>query len=111
MFDRYYDDLLVDPRRYRYGGPLWLARLTRRLVPRPQLVVLLDASPELLWVRKHEVALEETARQRDAYLRLVRGLRNGCVVDASEPLDRVVANVESILLDHMQERISRRLGL
>jgi hypothetical protein len=25
--DRYYHDLLVDPRRYRYGGPAWAAKL------------------------------------------------------------------------------------
>ncbi len=25
VFDRYYDDLLVDSKRYRYGGPRWLA--------------------------------------------------------------------------------------
>ena len=111
MFDRYYDDLLVDPRRYRYGGPMWLARVVGRLVPRPHLVVLLDAPPELLWARKREVAPEETARQRNAYLKLVKGLPNGHIVDASEPLDRVVANVEGILLNHMQRRISRRLGL
>lgn len=111
MFDRYYDDLLVDPRRYRYGGPLWLARFGGRIVPRPHLVVLLDAPPDLLWARKREVAFEETARQRTAYLRLVKGLPNGHVVDASEPLDRVVSNVERIVLDHMEGRVSKRLGL
>lgn len=111
MFDRYYDDLLVDPRRYRYGGPLWPARLVRRLVPRPHLVVLLDAPAELLWARKREVAFEETARQREAYLKLVGDLPNGHVVDASEPLDRVVTNVERVILEHMQGRAGRRLGL
>lgn len=107
MSDRCYDDLVVDPRPYRYGGPLRLARL----VPRPRLVVLLDAPPELLWASKREVAFEETARQRDAYLKLVKGLPNGHVVGASELLDRVVANVEGIPLDHTKARISRSLGL
>lgn len=111
MFDRYYDDLLVDPRRYRYGGPLWLARLVGRLVPRPHLVVLLDAPAELLWARKREVAFEETIRQREAYLKLVGSLSNGHVVDASEPLDRVVTNVERIILDYMQGRVGHRLDL
>src|SRR5437660_1236549 len=27
LFDRYFHDLFVEPLRYRYGGPSWLARL------------------------------------------------------------------------------------
>ncbi|PYV70462.1 MAG: hypothetical protein DMG97_19215, partial [Acidobacteria bacterium] len=27
VFDRYFDDVLIDAKRYRYGGPLWLARM------------------------------------------------------------------------------------
>lgn len=111
LFDRYFDDLAVDPRRYRYSGPQWLARLASRLVPRPDLVICLDAPPEVLQGRKQEVPPEETARQRQAYLDLARTLPNARVVDASRPLDEVVAEVEKIVLDHMAERTARRLGL
>ena len=33
VFDRYYHDLLVNPLRYRYGGPMWLARWIGKLIP------------------------------------------------------------------------------
>ena len=43
IFDRYIYDLLVDSKRVRYGGPAWMLRLLARIVPRPELVILLDA--------------------------------------------------------------------
>ena len=111
LFDRYYQDLLVDPRRHRYGGPLWLARVAQRLYPKPDLVILLDAAPEVLHGRKREVSPRETARQREAYLDLVRELPNGRVVDAARLPHEVAAEVERVILTRMSERTSRRLGL
>lgn len=109
LFDRYYQDLLVDPRRHRYGGPLWLAQFVGRFFPRPDLVILLDAPPEVLHSRKQEVPLEETTRQRKIYLEMVRDLSNGYVVDASKPAHEAAAKAEKIILDYMAARTARRL--
>lgn len=111
IYDRYFHDVLVDPKRYRYGGSKTFARLLSKLVPRFDLVVFLDAPPEVLQSRKREVPPEETARQRQAYLDLARTLPNAHVVDASRPLSEVVAEVEKIVLKYMAERTARRLGL
>ena len=94
--DRYYHDLLVDPIRYRYGGPMSLAQFIGTLMPRPGLWVLLDAPAESLQARKQEVPAEETARQRQAYLSLVRKQRKYVIVDASQPLGKVIADVASM---------------
>ena len=109
LFDRYYHDLLVDPTRHRYGGPMWLAKSLGRVFPQPHLVILLDAPAEVLHARKQEVSLEETARQREGYLELVQELPNGRVVDASRPVHEVVADAERIILDHVAARTARRL--
>jgi thymidylate kinase len=93
LFDRYHADLLVDPRRYRYGGPLWLARMASRWMPQPDLVVFLDAPPEVLLERKQEVSRESLERSRGAYLRLVATHPRFRVVDASKPLAEVVDEV------------------
>jgi thymidylate kinase len=110
LFDRYYHDLLVDAKRYRYGGPQWLILLVSRLIPRPDVVILLDAPPEVLYARKQEATPAEVSRQREAYLDVVRGLANGHVVDASQPLDKVVAETEQIILDHLAERAALRFS-
>lgn len=111
LFDRYYYDLLVDWRRYRYGGPLWLARLVSRFVPRPDLIILLDAPADVLWERKKEVRFEELIRQREDYLKLVQNLPNGYIIDASRLLNEVVSEVERIILNYLAERTTRRLKL
>ena len=95
--DRYYHDLLIDPLRYRYGGPLWIARLVGRLMPQPQLWVLLDAPAEVLQARKPEVTCEESARQRQEYAIFVRTQRKHAIVDAAQSLDRVVIEVETAI--------------
>ncbi len=95
LSDRYYHDLLVDPVRYRFGAPLWTARLVGALMPRPALWILLDAPPEVLQSRKQEVAAEETARQRLAYRAFIRTRARHVIVDASRPLDEVISQAEN----------------
>jgi thymidylate kinase len=92
--DRYYHDILIDTKRYRYGGPIWAAKLVGALIPHPALWVLLDATTEILQKRKQEVSPEETARQRQAYLDFIRSQVNHVIIDASQPLDMVIADVE-----------------
>lgn len=91
--DRYYHDLLVDPKRYRYGGPAWLARFIGDLMPQPDLWVLLDVPTEVLQARKQEVSLEETARQRNAYRAFIQSQRNFVIVDADRSLEVVATEI------------------
>jgi thymidylate kinase len=110
LYDRHFIDILIDPRRYRYGGPRWALRLNTWLMPRPDLVLLLDAPAETLQARKQEVPFAETARQRALYREFVRGLRNGHVIDAAGSRQHVAAQAASIILDRQAERCDRRLG-
>jgi thymidylate kinase len=107
LYDRHLVDTLVDPRRYRYTGPAWLLRLIWRLVPKPDLVVLLDAAAEVIQARKREVSPEETMRQREGYRSLVGAMPNGHIVDASRPLEHVVADVNGIILRFLAARVAR----
>jgi thymidylate kinase len=108
LHDRSFVDILVDQKRYRYGGPVWMLRLVSRLAPKPDLVILLDAAPEVLQRRKQEVPYEVTARQREAYLALVRAMPNGRVIDAGAPMAQVVERVAELILEHMKRRLLRR---
>lgn len=97
LFDRYYHDVIADPRRYRYGGPAWLARWVGRRVPAPDLFVVLDVPPDVLQARKSEVPPAQSAAARAAYLALAGTLSRARVVDGARPLDRVVADVAALV--------------
>src|SRR5207245_3514393 len=104
LIDRFYYDFFVDQRRYRLLVPQWLVRLGYALMPKPDLVFLLDAPAEIVQARKSEVPLEETRRQRAAYLELVRGRKNGCVSDATQPAAKVARDIAHRVLQYLPDR-------
>ena len=108
LIDRYYFDFLVDQRRYRLRVPAGLVRLGYRCLPRPDLVVLLDAPTEVLQSRKQEVPPTETQRQREAFLKLVRSLANGRVIDAAQPADQVASDLIRVVLEVIAQRAEKR---
>jgi len=108
LIDRFYYDFFVDQRRYRLRVAQPIVRLGHCFLKKPDLVVLLDAPADLLQRRKQEVPLAETERQRTAYLEVVRSLRNGRIVDATQPPERVGADINRVILDFMAERTRQR---
>jgi hypothetical protein len=109
--DRYMIELLIDPRRFRFGGPRWLAGLFARLTPPLDLVILLDAPAEVLQSRKQEVPFEETKRQREAYRAMVSRMPNGHIVSADQPVEQVIEGVKRVILDCLADRTARRFRL
>lgn len=97
IFDRYHGDLLADPARYRYGGPMWLARLACHLMPQPALVFFLDAPPEVLLSRKREVSEASLLASRSRYLSLCATSRRFQVINVDRKVEEVVADVLSRL--------------
>jgi thymidylate kinase len=108
LFDRYYHDVLVDPRRYRYGGPIGLARLLRLFIPGPDLFLILDVPEGVLLARKREVSPEELTRQREAYRKLAASLPNSVLLDGSLPSEEVARNASDAVLDYLHIRYSER---
>ena len=108
IFDRYFEDLLADPVRYRYGGPMWLVQALCRLIPKPDLVLLLDAPVEVIRSRKQEVTSEEVQRQRRAYLNGASELCPTRVLDAARPLLQVGAAATRVVTGYLSQRYRRR---
>lgn len=96
--DRHFIDILVDPVRYRYGGPRWVLKAVAKLMPRPDAIILLHGPAEILQARKKELTVEETARQCRDYLALVSALPNAHVIDATQPFAAVVSEATGIVL-------------
>ncbi len=111
MRDRHLLEIVIDPKRYRYAGPMWLARWITRMMPKPDMVILLDADPQILQARKQEVSFAETVRQRNAYKEIIERMPNGYVIDAGQPLEQVLADVRATIVTTVSARTRRRLGL
>jgi thymidylate kinase len=101
VFDRYWDDLLADPRRYRFGGPPWLVRALGRMVPRPKLVLVLDAPEEVILSRKQEVEPEEVGRQRQIYLKLASESSQARIINTSQPVPETVESAARAVIHHL----------
>ena len=72
-----------------------------RLYPKPDLFILLEAPPEELFRRKPEASVEYLRDRQEQYLRMGRTLPAFRIVDATQPLDDVVAEVESLIASHI----------
>jgi thymidylate kinase len=111
VFDRYYHDILVDSRRYRYGGPEWLLHLLKHALPQRQaLFVVLDAEDNVILSRKQEVTIEELRRQRQRYAELADTLP-GCIsvrtdIGQQQTVQQVLKSVGVHLAKRFEERFT-----
>lgn len=108
VFDRYYYDILVDPVRYRHKGSKWFALLVGRLIPKPDLSFILDASEDILRARKEEVSHEETIRQRREYINLANSISNCTVIDNSSQIEFAVNDIKTVILNFLAKRYQDR---
>ena len=112
IFDRHF---LADYFAHDVAGGAGLP-LSRRLhglllakaYPEPDLVVLLDAPPEVLLARKGEGTVESLERRRQEYLRYGDHVEDFVVVDVTQPVDDVVREVAGLIDQRFGHPISRQ---
>ncbi|GAA4649926.1 hypothetical protein GCM10023116_22080 [Kistimonas scapharcae] len=102
IFDRYYHDLLVDPKRYRFGGNLHFARLLAKFVPEPDIYFVLIADSNLIQKRKKEVPLNETERQVNLYKDFAKNNKKAFLIDTGNDVNESVDNVTGIILNILE---------
>lgn len=109
--NRYYDDVFVDPLRYRMAEAFAFARALMPWIPRPDLWLVLDAPAEVIHARKTNLPAEEASRQRGEYRRLLRGYEDVVVLDARQNIDRLLAEAERAIVAHLEKRTAHHLHL
>ncbi|WP_282074665.1 hypothetical protein [Maribacter aquivivus] len=102
IFDRYYDDLLVDFKRYRYGGRLSVANWVSYFIPKATFYFVLTTESEIIHKRKQEVSLLELNRQILGYESLVDNDRY-IHIDVSKRPEEIVKQLKGILLNKVYE--------
>lgn len=103
IFDRFYDDVLVDNRRYRYDGNIKIAKLVRAFIPKPALYFVLTADANVIHQRKKEVSYKELERQIIAYQSLTDQKRYYSI-DVNRTPEAITTEIIHILMKKMHER-------
>lgn len=106
VFDRYFFDFIVDPRRSRLSLPGWVPRLFLSMTPQPDLVFFLDADAEQIFARKQELQPDEIARQLAAYRALEE--RDPCRfvrLDASQSPDLVARDALRAVIERSYNKV------
>jgi thymidylate kinase len=107
IFDRSFDDLLVDQTRYRLQKTLTLVRSLRGLVPGIERTIILTAPAEVLHRRKPELTVEELARQQRCLEALAQSGPNYRLVAADAPAEEVAQTVWRDLVTFLAKREER----
>ena len=110
IFDRTFDDLLVDSRRYRVQRSGWLVSVLRRLLPQADVTFVLDAPTEVIQRRKAEVSPAETERQRQRLRELMMG--NDCyvLINTEVPPEASSQAIARHVMQWLSARTARRTG-
>lgn len=100
VFDRYSYDLLVDPLRSRIQLPYSVRKLFVKLTPKPKIVFLLKARPEIIYNRKQELTIDEIKRMLNEYEKIANKYKNVYEIDAEDSLDNMSEYAMKILFEN-----------
>jgi thymidylate kinase len=103
IFDRYYDDILVDYKRYRYGGCSFAVNFIRFFIPKPDIYFILTADANIINNRKQEVSLEELKRQIKAYRNLADNSKY-INIDANKDPSEIISKITNIIIKKSDEK-------
>jgi thymidylate kinase len=87
---------------------LWLARSVGWLVPKPDLLFVLDAPEQVILSRKQEVLPQEVLSQRRLYLQFASSFCHSRVIDSTAPLARVVEEAGGAVCEYLAQRFEHR---
>jgi thymidylate kinase len=107
LADYYAHDVAPEGLRRSLGSRLH-GLLLRRVYPRPDLVVFLDAPPAVLLARKGEGTAQSLEARRREYPPLAGLVEHFAVVDASQPEDDVAQAVAALIASFHAARSSAR---
>jgi thymidylate kinase len=88
IFDRYYYDYLIDPKRGRINLPQWILKLGQLIIPEPDIIICLGADAETIHNRKPELTLKEVERQVIALKLFCQSHKKAVWVDTGKSIDK-----------------------
>jgi hypothetical protein len=108
VVERGWWDMIVDPARYRLSRSTWLLRTLGRAIPHPDLVLVLDGSPEEIHRRKPELTPEVIASQSSAWATAVPRRSRVAVLTGDEEF--AISAARDSIVQALEARALTRFG-
>jgi hypothetical protein len=108
VVERGFLDIAVDPTRYRLRVSPGIVRAFARLLPTPDLTVVLEARADAIAARKVELPTDEIVRQSEQW-RVLAPRSKSVWVDTSNTRSAVLAEVRGHILERLHERALARV--
>tara|TARA_Y100000389_G_scaffold81732_1_gene78295 strand:- start:1753 stop:2358 length:606 start_codon:yes stop_codon:yes gene_type:complete len=76
LYERYYYDVLIHPRRYKLTNIYWLGKFFSKLLKKPDYSILLYGNAKSIYLRKKELDTNEIIKQMKLYNKIIPKLSN-----------------------------------
>ncbi len=107
IYDRYFHDIIVDPKRYRYGASEKWLHFFSYFLPKLDLVILVDIDAETAQSRKQEVTFEETKSQVKAYRQMVKNyFKNPLILSGKDDLESNAQIIQERIVEILKAKHS-----
>lgn len=105
IFDRYFYDYFVDNFRFRISLPGPVIKFFGLFIPKPDVVILLSAEPEIIRRRKPELPVSEIRRQACQMHKLAEKIDNVVWIDTSESVERSTLQFIRAIVQKLEGRM------
>ena len=103
LYDRYYYDHFIQPTTRELIFPF--RKFLLALVAKPDIVIHLNADPEVVYARKQELSVREIAAQNEAIARLVKGLPFARTVETgTKTVDEIAKEVFALTVETLGKK-------
>ena len=103
LYDRYYYDHFIQPTTRELVFPF--RKFLLALVAKPDIVIHLNADPEVVYARKQELSVREIAAQNEAIARLVKGLPFARTVETgTKTVDEIAKEVFALTVETLGKK-------
>lgn len=97
--ERWYFDVIINPARYGFKVPKWLRIAAGKLVPKPDLTVLLTGDPEIIHARKKELDPQSIKDQLTQLTELLETIPNTAIVATDVPIQESAKQLVNLVLN------------
>ena len=104
IFDRYYYDYLIDPKRARINLPKWILKIGQFIIPEPDIIICLGTDAQIIHQRKPELPLMEVERQVVALKEFCDKNKRAIWVDTGKSIQESSNDTLSAIIDFMHNR-------